>query len=82
MAPVRGQEIPALCDVERLLGVACELLKVSVKMREGIKCIESLRVQLERHRKDGLKEYPKADVLFFPVIPCRQHHGLTRRAHV
>jgi predicted transport protein len=37
-------------------------------MREIIKCIESLRVQLERHRKEGLKEYPTRTIFIDPLL--------------
>jgi hypothetical protein len=32
------------------------------------KCIESLRIQLDRHRKDGLKEYPTRTIFIDPLL--------------
>jgi hypothetical protein len=37
-------------------------------MKEIVKCIESLRVQLERHRKGGLKEYPTRTIFIDPLL--------------
>jgi hypothetical protein len=37
-------------------------------MKDIVKCIESLRVQLERHRKDGLKEYPTRTIFIDPLL--------------
>ena len=37
-------------------------------MKEIVKCIENLRVQLERHRKDGLKEYPTRTIFIDPLL--------------
>ncbi len=37
-------------------------------MKDVIKCIENLRVQLERHRKDGLKEYPTRTIFIDPLL--------------
>jgi predicted transport protein len=37
-------------------------------MKGIVKCIESLRVQLERHRKEGLKEYPTRTIFIDPLL--------------
>ena len=37
-------------------------------MKEIAKCIETLRIQLERHRKDGLKEYPTRTIFIDPML--------------
>ena len=37
-------------------------------MREIAKCIQALRVQLERHRKGGLKEYPTRTIFIDPLL--------------
>ena len=37
-------------------------------MKDIIRCIESLRVQLERHRKEGLKEYPTRTIFIDPML--------------
>lgn len=37
-------------------------------MKDIVKCIESLRVQLERHRKTGLKEYPTRTIFIDPLL--------------
>lgn len=37
-------------------------------MKEIVKCIESLRLQLDRHRKDGLKEYPTRTIFIDPLL--------------
>lgn len=37
-------------------------------MKDIVKCIENLRVQLERHRKDGLKEYPTRTIFIDPLL--------------
>jgi len=37
-------------------------------MRDVIKCIENLRVQLNRHRKAGLKEYPTRTIFVDPML--------------
>ena len=37
-------------------------------MKEIIKCIENLRVQLERYRKEGLKEYPTRTIFIDPLL--------------
>jgi len=37
-------------------------------MKDIVKCIESLRVQLDRHRKDGLKEYPTRTIFIDPLL--------------
>ena len=39
-----------------------------MEMKEIVKCIENLRVQLERHRKDGLKEYPTRTIFIDPLL--------------
>jgi hypothetical protein len=36
------------------------------KMKDLVKCIEHLRGQLERHRKEGLKEYPTRRIFIDP----------------
>jgi predicted transport protein len=37
-------------------------------MKEIVKCIENLRIQLERHRKEGLKEYPTRTIFIDPLL--------------
>ncbi len=37
-------------------------------MKEIVKCIEYLRTQLERHRKEGLKEYPTRTIFIDPLL--------------
>lgn len=37
-------------------------------MKDVAKCIENLRVQLERHRKQGLKEYPTRTIFIDPLL--------------
>ena len=37
-------------------------------MREIAKCIKKLRLQLERHRKKGLKEYPTRTIFIDPLL--------------
>jgi len=37
-------------------------------MKDIVKCIESLRLQLDRHRKEGLKEYPTRTILIDPLL--------------
>jgi len=37
-------------------------------MKEIVKCIENLRAQLERHRKEGLKEYPTRTIFIDPLL--------------
>jgi hypothetical protein len=37
-------------------------------MKEIEKCIENLRLQLDRHRKDGLKEYPTRTIFIDPLL--------------
>ena len=37
-------------------------------MKDIAKCIENLRVQLERHRKKGLKEYPTRTIFIDPLL--------------
>lgn len=37
-------------------------------MKEIVKCIEHLRIQLERHRKEGLKEYPTRTIFIDPLL--------------
>ena len=37
-------------------------------MKDIIRCIESLRVQLERHRQEGLKEYPTRTIFIGPML--------------
>ena len=37
-------------------------------MTNIVKCIENLRIQLERHRKDGLKEYPTRTIFVDPLL--------------
>lgn len=37
-------------------------------MKEIMKCIENLRIQLERHRKEGLKEYPTRTIFIDPLL--------------
>ena len=37
-------------------------------MMDIVRCIENLRVQFERHRKDGLKEYPTRTIFIDPLL--------------
>jgi predicted transport protein len=37
-------------------------------MKDIVKCIENLRVQLDRHRKQGLKEYPTRTIFIDPLL--------------
>ena len=37
-------------------------------MKDIVKCIENLRIQLARHRKDGLKEYPTRTIFIDPLL--------------
>ncbi len=37
-------------------------------MKNIIRCIESLRIQLDRHRKQGLKEYPTRTIFIDPML--------------
>lgn len=37
-------------------------------MKDIVKCIENLRIQLDRHRKDGLKEYPTRTIFIDPLL--------------
>ncbi|MBN2267649.1 MAG: type I restriction enzyme HsdR N-terminal domain-containing protein [Candidatus Babeliaceae bacterium] len=37
-------------------------------MKDIVKCIKNLRVQLERHRKEGLKEYPTRAIFIDPLL--------------
>ncbi len=37
-------------------------------MKGIVKCIEFLRIQLERHRKTGLKEYPTRTIFIDPML--------------
>jgi len=37
-------------------------------MKDIIKCIENLRTQFDRHRKDGLKEYPTRTIFIDPLL--------------
>lgn len=37
-------------------------------MKDLAKCIENLRIQLERHHKDGLKEYPTRTIFIDPLL--------------
>lgn len=37
-------------------------------MKDIAKCIENLRVQLQRHRKEGLKEYPTRTIFIDPLL--------------
>jgi len=41
---------------------------MEIMMKEIIKCIETLRIQLERHRKAGLKEYPTRTIFIDPML--------------
>jgi predicted transport protein len=43
-------------------------MRKEYEMRDIIRCIESLRVQLERHRKEGLKEYPTRTIFIDPML--------------
>lgn len=37
-------------------------------MKDIVKCIENLRVQFDRHSKDGLKEYPTRTIFIDPLL--------------
>jgi len=37
-------------------------------MNAIISCIQCLRMKLDRHRKDGLKEYPTLTILIDPLL--------------
>jgi hypothetical protein len=37
-------------------------------MKDIVKCIESLRVQLDRHRREGLREYPTRTIFIDPLL--------------
>jgi hypothetical protein len=37
-------------------------------MKDIVRCIESLRIQLDRHRKTGLKEYPTRTIFIDPML--------------
>lgn len=37
-------------------------------MKDLVKCIEHLRIQLERHRKQGMKEYPTRTIFIDPLL--------------
>ena len=39
-----------------------------MKTKDLISCIESLRMKLDRHRKDGLKEYPTRTIFIDPLL--------------
>ncbi|MCJ7503531.1 MAG: hypothetical protein MUP80_10790 [Acidobacteriia bacterium] len=41
---------------------------METEMKDIAKCIENLRVQLERHRKEGLKEYPTRTIFIDPLL--------------
>jgi predicted transport protein len=41
---------------------------MDIEMNNIVKCIENLRVQLERHRKEGLKEYPTRTIFIDPLL--------------
>ena len=41
---------------------------MEIGMKDIAKCIETLRVQLERHRKEGLKEYPTRTIFIDPLL--------------
>jgi hypothetical protein len=41
---------------------------MEIQMKDIVKCIETLRVQLERHRKDGLKELPTRTIFIDPLL--------------
>ena len=41
---------------------------MEIEMKDIAKCIENLRVQLERHRKKGLKEYPTRTIFIDPLL--------------
>jgi len=42
--------------------------KMEIEMKDIVKCIETLRVQLERLRKEGLKEYPTRTIFIDPLL--------------
>lgn len=37
-------------------------------MKDIVKCIENLRIQLERHSREGLKEYPTRTIFIDPLL--------------
>jgi hypothetical protein len=41
---------------------------MGTEMKDIVKCIESLRVRLDRHRKDGLKEFPTRTIFIDPLL--------------
>ena len=41
---------------------------MEIEMKEIVKCIENLRIQLARHRKEGLKEYPTRTIFIDPLL--------------
>jgi hypothetical protein len=41
---------------------------MEIEMKDIAKCIETLRAQLERHRKEGLKEYPTRTIFIDPLL--------------
>jgi predicted type IV restriction endonuclease/predicted transport protein len=41
---------------------------METKMKEIVKCIQALRLQFERHRKGGLKEYPTRTIFIDPLL--------------
>lgn len=41
---------------------------MEIEMKEIVKCIETLRVQFDRLRKDGLKEYPTRTIFIDPPL--------------
>jgi len=41
---------------------------MEIEMKDIVKCIEGLRAQLDRHRKDGLKEYPTRTIFIDPLL--------------
>jgi hypothetical protein len=41
---------------------------MEIEMKDIPKCIEALRVQLERHRNEGLKEYPTRTIFIDPLL--------------
>jgi predicted type IV restriction endonuclease len=40
----------------------------NMKMKSIISCIEDLRTKLDRHRKDGLNEYPTRTIFIDPLL--------------
>lgn len=44
------------------------MIEMENEVKDIVKCIETLRIQLERHRKAGLKEYPTRTIFIDPML--------------